>query len=47
MSESRKYRAPALEKGLEILELLAPSATPMPATEISIAIGRSGGSCDG
>jgi DNA-binding IclR family transcriptional regulator len=41
MSEGKKYRAPALEKGLEILELLAPSATPMPATEISIALGRS------
>jgi DNA-binding IclR family transcriptional regulator len=41
MVEERKYRAPALEKGLEILELLAPSATPMPTTEISAALGRS------
>jgi DNA-binding IclR family transcriptional regulator len=41
MAEDKKYRAPALEKGLEILELLAPSSTPMPTAEISAALGRS------
>ncbi|WP_206245379.1 IclR family transcriptional regulator [Novosphingobium terrae] len=41
MSEEKKYRAPALEKGLEILELLAPSAVPMATSEISAALGRS------
>lgn len=41
MSEKGKYRAPALQKGLEILELLAPSAAPMPMADISVALGRS------
>jgi DNA-binding IclR family transcriptional regulator len=41
MAEGKKYRAPALEKGLEILELLAPSNVPMPTAEISSALGRS------
>jgi DNA-binding IclR family transcriptional regulator len=41
MSEEKKYRAPALEKGLEILELLAPSAVPMSTSEISGALSRS------
>ena len=30
----RRYRAPALEKGLEILELLAGEASPMPIAAI-------------
>ena len=30
----RRYRAPALDKGLEILELLAREASPMPRNEI-------------
>jgi DNA-binding IclR family transcriptional regulator len=41
MAETNKYRAPALQKGLEILELLAPSPTPMPTVDISAALGRS------
>ncbi len=41
MPATRKYRAPALQKGLEILELLAPSPTPMPTVDISAALGRS------
>jgi len=41
MPSTSKYRAPALQKGLEILELLAPSPTPMPTVDISAALGRS------
>ena len=41
MSTQGKYRAPALQKGLEILELLAPSPHPMPTADISAALGRS------
>ncbi len=41
MAEPSKYRAPALQKGLEILELLAPAAAPMPTADISQALGRS------
>jgi len=41
MTSERKYRAPALQKGLEILELLAPSPTPMLTGDISAALGRS------
>jgi DNA-binding IclR family transcriptional regulator len=41
MSPTGKYRAPALQKGLEILELLAGSAAPMPMSDISGALGRS------
>jgi len=36
-----KYRAPALQKGLEILELLAGAADAMPMVDISDALGRS------
>ena len=36
-----KYRAPALQKGLEILEFLAGTATPVPMSDISVALGRS------
>jgi DNA-binding IclR family transcriptional regulator len=38
-----KYRAPALDKGLDILELLARDARPMTMSEISQGIGRSRG----
>ncbi len=38
-----KYRAPALEKGLDILELLARSSAPLSMTEISEGVGRSKG----
>jgi DNA-binding IclR family transcriptional regulator len=37
----RRYRAPALEKGLEILELLAGEASPMPISSIGQRLGRS------
>jgi DNA-binding IclR family transcriptional regulator len=37
----RRYRAPALEKGLEILELLAGEARPMPISAIGQRLGRS------
>lgn len=40
MSE-KKYHAPALVKGLEILELLAPQASPMTLSEMSESLGRS------
>ncbi|WP_454884724.1 IclR family transcriptional regulator [Sphingomonas oryzagri] len=41
MSQQGKYRAPALQKGLEILELLAPLPHPMSMGDISAALGRS------
>jgi DNA-binding IclR family transcriptional regulator len=37
----RRYRAPALEKGLDILELLAGEASPMPISAIGQRLGRS------
>ncbi|MEE3624250.1 IclR family transcriptional regulator [Nitrospirillum sp. BR 11752] len=37
----RKYRAPALEKGLDILELLASHGMPMTPSQISTRLGRS------
>jgi DNA-binding IclR family transcriptional regulator len=37
----RRYRAPALEKGLDILELLARQGAAMTTTEISAALDRS------
>jgi DNA-binding IclR family transcriptional regulator len=37
----RKYRAPALEKGLDILELLARHSQPMSLSQISAALDRS------
>jgi DNA-binding IclR family transcriptional regulator len=40
-TEKGKYRAPALQKGLEILELLAARAAAMPISDISAALGRS------
>lgn len=41
MTVSPRYRAPALEKGLEILEFLAPKTSPMTLSEISAGVGRS------
>jgi DNA-binding IclR family transcriptional regulator len=41
MSPTGKYRAPALQKGLEILELLAGSPVQMLMSDISAALGRS------
>jgi DNA-binding IclR family transcriptional regulator len=38
-----KYRAPALEKGLDVLELLAAERAPMTLSEISGRLGRSAG----
>jgi len=38
-----KYRAPALEKGLEVLELLAASETPLTLSQISAQLDRSVG----
>ncbi|WP_266168003.1 IclR family transcriptional regulator [Dyella subtropica] len=38
-----KYRAPALDKGLDILELLAASDTPLTIAEVSEGVGRSRG----
>jgi DNA-binding IclR family transcriptional regulator len=37
----RKYRAPALEKGLDILELLARNSSPMTTSQMAVALGRS------
>jgi len=36
-----KYRAPALDKGLDILEFLAPTTTPMSINAIAEGVGRS------
>ena len=38
-----KYRAPALEKGLDILEILAASRLPLSQGELSLKLGRSHG----
>jgi DNA-binding IclR family transcriptional regulator len=40
---TRRYRAPALEKGLDILELLASESHPLPVSTISQRLGRSTG----
>ncbi|MEO8113758.1 MAG: helix-turn-helix domain-containing protein, partial [Phenylobacterium sp.] len=37
----RRYRAPALEKGLDVLELLASHGSPMTPSQISAALDRS------
>lgn len=37
----RKYRAPALEKGLDVLELLARSGAPMTTSQMAGELGRS------
>lgn len=39
--DDRKYRAPALEKGLDILELLARNGTPMTTSQMAVTLGRS------
>ena len=41
ISNDRKYRAPALEKGLDVLELLASHGAAMTPSQISLALGRS------
>lgn len=41
MTKKQRYRAPALEKGLEILEFLAPRTGAMTLSEISEGVGRS------
>ena len=41
MAKTRRYRAPALEKGLEILEFLAPRTRAMKLSEISAGLERS------
>jgi DNA-binding IclR family transcriptional regulator len=40
-AEKPKYRAPALEKGLDVLELLAAAREPLSLNRISTALGRS------
>ncbi|OOG47671.1 IclR family transcriptional regulator [Rhodanobacter sp. C01] len=42
-TETPKYRAPALDKGLDILELLAGAHKPLSIAEISEGVGRSRG----
>lgn len=42
-SKSAKYRAPALDKGLDILELLARAQAPLSMTGVAAAIGYSKG----
>jgi DNA-binding IclR family transcriptional regulator len=42
-ADSPKYRAPALDKGLDILELLAKATQPLSIAEISDGVGRSRG----
>jgi DNA-binding IclR family transcriptional regulator len=41
LSKRQRYRAPALKKGLEILEFLAPRAEALTLSEISEGVGRS------
>lgn len=41
MEDDRKYKAPALEKGLDILELLAQETLPMTTSQIASRLGRS------
>jgi DNA-binding IclR family transcriptional regulator len=40
---SSRYRAPALEKGLDVIELLAAEKTPLNLSAISLRLGRSSG----
>ncbi len=40
-TEDRKYRAPALEKGLDVLELLSAHGEPMTPSQMSVVLGRS------
>jgi DNA-binding IclR family transcriptional regulator len=41
--KTRRYRAPALEKGLDVIELLAAEKTPLNLSAISQRLGRSSG----
>ncbi|WP_394442618.1 IclR family transcriptional regulator (plasmid) [Sphingobium naphthae] len=41
MTEKTRYQAPALKKGLEIIELLAAASEPLIMSDISAALGRS------
>jgi DNA-binding IclR family transcriptional regulator len=41
MATKSRYQAPALKKGLEILELLAAASGPLNMSDISMALGRS------
>ncbi len=43
VDDDRRYKAPALEKGLDILELLATTSSPMTLTQIVNQLGRSHG----
>jgi DNA-binding IclR family transcriptional regulator len=43
MSDAPKYRAPALDKGLDILELLSGKSVPLNLTEIANGVGYSKG----
>ncbi len=40
-ADGRKYRAPALEKGLDVLELLWSHGEPMTPSQMSATLGRS------
>jgi len=40
-ADNRKYKAPALEKGLDILELLAASGKPLTTSQMATELGRS------
>jgi len=40
-TDDRKYRAPALEKGLDVLELLSAQGEPMTPSQMSVTLGRS------
>lgn len=40
-TDDRKYRAPALEKGLDVLELLSAQGEPMTPSQMSATLGRS------
>ncbi|MFN3932452.1 MAG: IclR family transcriptional regulator [Brevundimonas sp.] len=40
-TDDRKYRAPALEKGLDVLELLSSHGEPMTPSQMSAVLGRS------
>src|SRR5215470_18300924 len=40
-ADDRRYRAPALEKGLDVLELMAQRGAPMTLSQISVALDRS------
>ena len=40
-ADDRKYRAPALEKGLDVLELLSAHGQPLTPSQMSATLGRS------